>query len=194
MPVNDGEGKPSADTRQAMRIAGGCSIVLGLATLVWPGRTESSLALLFGSMLLVSALMQGYLAVRARISPLLRVLVLVSAVLTMALATLAYSGGNIELLALWIGIGWAVRGIVQALVAVWEDQRADSWLHEVCGLCTAVIGIAVIAMKFQTVTGLANVAGAALVVIGVLELLTGGVVPGVLRSRPAPEQAAAEQA
>ncbi|MEV0062430.1 DUF308 domain-containing protein [Nocardia sp. NPDC050718] len=189
MPVNDGEGNPVPDrTRQAMVIAGGCSFVLGIATLLWPGRSESTLALLFGVSLLLSAGIQAYLAVVARIAFVLRVLVLVSAVLTVILAALAFGGGNIELLALWIGIGWSVRGIVQALVAAWDTAVTDGWLHEICGLGTTAIGITMIAMKFETVTGLATVAGSALVVIGVLEQLAGGMLRtalrGVRRSQP----------
>ncbi|MGS2811070.1 DUF308 domain-containing protein [Nocardia sp. MW-W600-9] len=202
MPVNDGEGSPAQDrTRQAMQIAGGCSFVLGVAILLWPGRSASTLALLFGISLLLSAGIQAYLAVAARIAFPLRVLVLVSAVLTVILAALAFGGGTIELLALWIGIGWSVRGVVQALVAAWDDSVADGWLHEICGLGTTAIGITVIAMKFETVTGLATVAGSALVVIGVLEQLAGGMLRtalrGARRSQPdaitGPGQAAAGQ-
>ncbi|MEV6360939.1 DUF308 domain-containing protein [Nocardia asteroides] len=183
MPVNDGEGKPARDrARQAMLIAGGCSFALGVVILLWPGRRESTLALLFGTALLLSAVVQGYLAVRARIAILLRVLVLISAGLTVILAMLAFSGGNIELLALWIGIGWSIRGIVQALVAAWDDGVVDGWLHEICGLGTTALGIAMIAMKFETVTGLATVAGSALVVIGVLESLAGGMLRTALRT------------
>lgn len=192
MPVYDGEGKPARDrTRQAMLIAGGCSVVLGVVTLLWPGRSQSTLADLFGTSLLLSAAVQVYLALRARIALLLRGLVLVSAALTCILAMLAFEGGNIELLALWIGIGWSVRGIVQALVAAWDADVTDGWLHEICGLGTAAIGIAMIAMKFQTVTGLATVTGSALLVIGVLELLAGGMLNTALRAaRQAPTETA----
>ncbi|MFD4458902.1 DUF308 domain-containing protein [Nocardia sp. NPDC058480] len=165
----------SADrTRNAMLVAGGCAFALGVALLLWPGRDESTLAMLFGISLVLSTAVQAYLAMMARIAFLLRVLVLISAGLTGILAGLVFHGGNIELLALWIGIGWSVRGIVQALVAAWDDSIVDGWAHEVCGLATAAIGITIIAITFQTVTGLATMAGAGLVVIGVMELLAGG--------------------
>lgn len=165
----------SADrTRNAMLAAGGCSFVLGVALLLWPGRDENTLALLFGVALILSAAVQACLAMVVRIAFLLRVLVLVSAGLTAILAWLAFNGGNIELLALWIGIGWSVRGVVQALVAAWDDTIVEGWLHEVCGLVTTVIGLVVIAITFQTVTGLATMTGTGLVVIGVMELLAGG--------------------
>ncbi|WP_336082460.1 DUF308 domain-containing protein [Nocardia sp. SSK8] len=168
-------------TRRAMLVAGSCSFLLGLVLLLWPGRSTATLALVFGTALLVSAGMQVYLAFSARMAIWLRGLVVVSATLTGILAMLAFSGGTIELLALWIGIGWAVRGTVQALVAAWDDGLAGGALHEVCGVVTAVIGIVVIAMKFETVTGLATLAGAALLIIGVLELLTGGLLRSALR-------------
>ncbi|MGY0499021.1 DUF308 domain-containing protein [Nocardia sp. FBN12] len=161
-------------TRSAMLVAGGCSFALGLALLLWPGRDENILAILFGVSLILSTTVQAYLAMMARIAFLLRVLVLVSAGLTGILAGLVFDGGNIELLALWIGIGWSVRGIVEALVAAWDDTVVDGWIHEVCGLVTTVIGIAIIAITFQTVTGLATMSGTGLVVIGVMELLAGG--------------------
>jgi uncharacterized membrane protein HdeD (DUF308 family) len=165
----------SADrTRTAMLVAGGLSFLLGVALLLWPQRDESTLATLFGISLILSTMVQVYLAFMARIAFLLRVLVLISAALTGILAGLVFEGGNIELLALWIGIGWSVRGIVHALVAAWDDSVGDGWAHELCGLATTAIGITVIAITFQTVTGLATMAGAGLVVIGVMELLAGG--------------------
>ncbi|WP_410873267.1 DUF308 domain-containing protein [Nocardia sp. A7] len=165
----------SADrTRTATLTAGGCSFVLGVALLLWPGRDENTLAMLFGMSLILSTAAQAYLAMVARIALLVRVLVLVGAGLTAILAWLVFSGGNIELLALWIGIGWSVRGIVHALVAAWDHTIVDGWIHEVCGLVTTVIGFAIIAITFQTVTGLATMTGAGLVVIGVMELLAGG--------------------
>ncbi|MFE3542746.1 DUF308 domain-containing protein [Nocardia sp. NPDC059177] len=169
-------------TRQAMLLAGICSFALGLVILLWPGRSTSTLALVFGVALLVSAGIQVYLALLSRITFPLRLIVVVSAILTGILAMLAFSGGTIELLALWIGIGWAVRGTVQALVAAWDTEVADGWVHEVCGVATAVIGLVVIAVKFHTVTGLATVTGGALVVIGVLELLAGGLLRTLLRA------------
>ncbi|MFE9785660.1 DUF308 domain-containing protein [Nocardia salmonicida] len=169
-------------TGTAMLVAGGCSFALGVALLLWPGRDESTLATLFGISLVLSTAVQTYLAFMARIAFLLRVLVLVSAGLTGILAGLVFSGGNIELLALWIGIGWSVRGIVQALVAAWDDSIVDGWTHEVCGLVTTAIGITVIAITFQTVTGLATMAGGGLVVIGVMELLAGGLWRAALRA------------
>ncbi|WP_446222342.1 DUF308 domain-containing protein [Nocardia sp. IBHARD005] len=165
----------SADrTRTAMLVAGGCSFALGVALLLWPGRAESTLAMLFGISLVLSTAVQAYLAMMARIAFLLRLLVLVSAGLTGILAGQVFSGGNIELLALWIGIGWSVRGIVEALVAGWDDSIVDGGAHEVCGLATAAVGITIIAVTFQTVTGLATMAGGGLVVIGAMELLAGG--------------------
>ncbi len=161
-------------TRTAMLVAGGCSFVLGVALLLWPGRDENILAMLFGISLVLSTVVQAYLAMMARIAFLLRVLVLISAGLTGILAGLVFNGGNIELLALWIGIGWSVRGVVEALVAAWDDTIVDGWMHEMCGLVTTVIGLAIIAITFQTVTGLATMAGGGLVVIGVMELLAGG--------------------
>ncbi|MFD3508100.1 DUF308 domain-containing protein [Nocardia sp. NPDC058666] len=174
---------PGADrVRTAMLVAGGCSFALGVALLLWPGRNESTLAMLFGISLVLSTAVQAYLALMARLAFLLRVLVLVSAALTGLLAALVFGGGNIELLALWIGIGWAVRGIVQALVAAWDTSVVDGWMHELCGLATLAIGLIVIGVTFQTVTGLATMAGAGLVLIGVMELLTGGLGRAAVRA------------
>ncbi|MGW6120926.1 DUF308 domain-containing protein [Nocardia sp. NPDC055165] len=191
----------SADrARTAMLVAGGCSFLLGVALLLWPGRDESTLATLFGVSLILSTVVQVYLAFMARIAFPLRVLVLVSAALTGILAGLAFQGGNIELLALWIGIGWSVRGVVHALVAAWDDSVEDGWAHELCGLATTAIGIAIIAITFQTVTGLATMAGAGLVVIAVMELLAGGLGRAAMQAargsateeQPPPVRAATE--
>lgn len=177
---------PTARTRAryALLVAGGASFALGVALLLWPGRDESTLAVVFGTSLVLGAAIQAYLAFQARLAALLRVLVLVSAVFTATAAVLIFGGGSIELLAWWIGLGWAVRGVVQALVAVWDDDIADGWLHEVSGLAITAMGIALIAIPFATVTGLATAAGGALVLIGVLDLLTGGLLRAAVRTDP----------
>ncbi|MFC6010286.1 DUF308 domain-containing protein [Nocardia lasii] len=169
-------------TRIVIAVAGGCSFVLGLALLLWPGRDASILAMMFGIWLILSTAVQVYLAMVARIAFPLRVLVLISAVLAGILAGLVFAGGTVELLALWIGMGWAVSGVVQALVGAWDTGLDDGWMHEVCGLVTTALGIAVVAMTFRTVTGLATMTGTGLVVIGVLEMLAGGLGRAALRA------------
>ncbi len=191
VPVNVEQGRSArSGAATAILVAGGCSVLLGAVTLLWPDRTVLLVAWLLGTSLLASALLQVALAVQARLNGLLRALVGLSAALTFTVAILCYRSDNFELLSLWLGIGWAVRGTVQALVGAWDDDLPNGLLHEVCGMCTVVAGVVIIAIRFETLTGVAVFAGAGLIVLGVMELTAGGLIPlptgGRAASRPAP--------
>lgn len=175
MPVNVEEGRGGAAT--AVLIAGGCSVLLGAVTLLWPDRTVLLVAWLLGTSLLAGALLQVALAVQARLHAALRALVVLSAALTFLVAILCYRTDNFELLSLWLGIGWLVRGTVEALVGAWDDELPHGVLHEVFGMCTVLAGVIIIAIRFQTLTGVAVFAGAGLIVLGVMELTAGGLIP-----------------
>jgi uncharacterized membrane protein HdeD (DUF308 family) len=159
--------------REAVLIAGGCSVVLGLVIAVWPHKSVAIAELLFGLYLVLSGVLQVIIAVVARFAMPLRVLVFVSGALSWLLALLCFSSGNsVLLLALWVGLGWAIRGIVQATVAVWIDNMLEGGKQELFGLFTMVFGIVLIVAPFNALDAMALVAGGCLIVMGALEMLT----------------------
>ncbi|MEV0298616.1 DUF308 domain-containing protein [Nocardia sp. NPDC050710] len=178
MPGNDGAGgvEPRVrGARQAVLVAGACAVILGVVVVVWPEKTVAVAELLFGAYLIVSAALQLWLAITARFAMPLRMLVFGSGVLSVVLVMLCLRGGNSELLlAMWIGLGWSIRGIVHATVAVWDDELPDGGRHELFGLFTMVVGIVVVVVPFESLDVLSLVVGGCLVVIGTLEILIVG--------------------
>ncbi|WP_433207971.1 HdeD family acid-resistance protein [Nocardia sp. CA-107356] len=186
MPENESAGRGGSlvgEARQAVLVAGICSVVLGVLIAVWPDKTDATAELLFGLYLLLSGALQLIIAMGSRFSAALRTFVFFSGVASVALAVLSLRGTNsVLLLAVWIGLGWAVRGIAQATVAVWADELPESGWQEVFGLLTMFVGIVMIALPFDSVDMLGMAAGGCAIVIGVLEVLTvargrGEVVP-----------------
>ncbi|WP_063046127.1 HdeD family acid-resistance protein [Nocardia pseudovaccinii] len=176
MPENEsaGLGGSLADgARLAVLVAGIGSVVLGVLIAVWPDKTERMAELLFGLYLLSSGAIQLIIAIGARLGAALRMFVFFSGVTSLALAVMAFhSADSILLLAVWIGLGWAVRGIAQATVAVWADELPEGGWQEIFGLLTVMVGFIMIALPFDSLNVLGMAAGGCAIVIGMLEVLT----------------------
>lgn len=176
MPENESAGLGGSladEARLAVLVAGIGSVVLGVLIAVWPDKTERMAELLFGLYLLLSGAMQLIIAIGARFGAALRMFVFFSGVASLALAVMAFHSANsILLLAVWIGLGWAVRGIVQATVAVWADELPEGGWQEIFGLLTMMVGFIMIALPFDSLEVLGVAAGGCAIVIGMLEILT----------------------
>ncbi|MFE9577862.1 DUF308 domain-containing protein [Nocardia sp. NPDC006044] len=194
MPEGELEGRTeplSGSARQAIVVAGACSMIVGVVLAVWPHKSMPTAELLFGLYLLLNGALQMVIAFGAKFAPALRVLVFASGLVSMLLAVLCFAGGNSALLlSFWIGLAWAVRGICHATVAVWSNDLAGAGRQEVFGLATMVLGVVVGVLPFDSVDVLGLVVGLFLIVIGTMEVLSvaavrHGVValPGVSRMR-----------
>ncbi|MBF6523835.1 DUF308 domain-containing protein [Nocardia farcinica] len=162
--------------REAILVLGICSVALGVLVPLWPGKTVPTLELLLGLYLAVSAGAQVFLAFGARFAMPLRALLLVSGLLSVILAVLALSGGNsIPTLSMWLGLGWAMRGVSQATVAVWDEQLSEPLRLELAGVAALVIGIVVLLWPLESTMALGFVAAAGLLAIGAAELGVAGV-------------------
>jgi uncharacterized membrane protein HdeD (DUF308 family) len=176
MPENESAGRRGSlagGARQGIVAAGVGSVVLGVLIAVWPHKTVAIAELLFGLSLLLSAALQIAIAIGGRFALPLGVMIFGSGAASVALAVLCFRSGNsVLLLALWIGLGWAFRGITQATVAVWHDELADGALQEVFGLATMVVGIVLVVAPFGSLDVLALVTAGILIVIGAMEILS----------------------
>ncbi|MEU0504686.1 DUF308 domain-containing protein [Nocardia sp. NPDC005998] len=177
MPENESAG-PGGElvggARQAVLFAGIGSVALGGLIAVWPHKTEATAQLLFGLYLLWGGALQLIIAMGSRFATALRIFVFFSGVASVALAVLSLRSANsVVLLAVLIGLGWAIRGIAQAIVAVWSDGLPESGWQEVFGLLTMMVGLVVIVLPFDSLEVLALAVGGCAIVIGALEILTG---------------------
>ena len=158
---------------QVTAAAGVAGIVLGVLVLVWPGATLVLVGTLFGIYLLVSGVFQIAGAFGHQVPGHLRALGLLSGALSVFLGLICFRGPmeSILLLAIWIGFGWLLRGIMQIVVAASTDAMpARGWLI-VVGVIAALAGIVLITSPITSIATLTLLAGIWLVVLGVIEVV-----------------------
>ncbi|AYF78070.1 DUF308 domain-containing protein [Nocardia yunnanensis] len=159
---------------QSLVVTGGCSILLGIVLAVWPDKSVTIAGILYGLVLIATAAVQAVIAFGARIGNPLKALEVASAILALALAASCFgSGESVALLSLWVGMGWTVRGIALAIVAVWSEQFQGAGRLELVGLATMIGGVAVAAIPFVSMTTLSITTGLLVIVLGVSEILLG---------------------
>ncbi|MGW2525203.1 HdeD family acid-resistance protein [Streptomyces sp. NPDC001617] len=159
---------------QVVLITGVASLVLGVLVLVWPGASLLAAGVLFGLYLLFSGVFQLIAAFGTHRTTSLRVLAFISGALSILLGLFCLRGPmrSILLLALWIGIGWLIRGITQTLAAAHDKEMPARGWQIFLGVLTFVAGIVLIDSPFESVAVLTLVGGIWLVAVGVVEILT----------------------
>ncbi|MGA6205331.1 DUF308 domain-containing protein [Nocardia testacea] len=169
--------------RQTVLAMGVCSVVIGVATVIWPDKSLSTVGNLFMFSLLCSAVTLAAVAFGSRLGRFPRVLLLVAALASLVTATLCFRAGDWTLLlAMWLGLAWAVRGIAHAVAGVWDDDEiTGSGKQEVFGLVTLTAGLVVAIAPFDDIATLALVAGCCITVFGVLEVWTAVRSPAAVR-------------
>lgn len=159
---------------QVVLLTGIASLVLGLLVLVWPGASLLAAGVLFGVYLLVSGIFQLIAAFGTHRTTALRVLAFISGSLSILLGLFCLRGPmrSILLLALWIGIGWLIRGITQTLAAASDSTMPARGWQILLGIVTFLGGIVLIDSPFESVAVLTLVGGIWLVAVGVVEIVT----------------------
>ncbi|MEW2300335.1 HdeD family acid-resistance protein [Streptomyces sp. NPDC006655] len=171
---------------QTILVTGIASLILGILVLVWPGASLLVAGVLFGIYLLVSGVFQLVAAFGTHKTTSLRVLAFISGALSILLGLFCFRGPleSILLLALWIGIGWLIRGITQTIAAVHDPAMpARGWMIFL-GIVTFIAGIVLIVSPFKSVAVLTLVAGIWLVVVGIVEIVSSFGLRGRARHVP----------
>ncbi|MGW1751012.1 HdeD family acid-resistance protein [Streptomyces sp. NPDC002092] len=159
---------------QVVLLTGVASLVLGLLVLVWPGASLLAAGVLFGVYLLISGIFQLVAAFGTHRTTALRVLAFISGSLSILLGLFCLRGPmrSILLLALWIGIGWLVRGITQTLAAASDSTMPARGWQIFLGIVTFLGGIVLIDSPLHSVAVLTLLGGIWLVAVGVVEIVT----------------------
>jgi uncharacterized membrane protein HdeD (DUF308 family) len=159
---------------QVVLLTGIASLVLGILVLIWPGASLLAAGVLFGLYLLISGVFQLVSAFGTHKATSLRVLAFISGALSIVLGLFCFRGPmqSILLLALWIGIGWLIRGITQTLAAVHDSRMPARGWQIFLGIVTFIAGIVLIDSPFESVAVLTLVSGIWLVAVGIVELIT----------------------
>ncbi|GHD91866.1 HdeD family acid-resistance protein [Streptomyces naganishii] len=157
---------------QALLTIGLASIALGVVVLAWPGETLRVIGIAFGVYLLVSGVFQLAATFGAHVPAHLRALHFITGALCVLLGLICFRGTleSILLLALWIGFGWLLRGVMMTAVAISSrDLPARGWLLGL-GIITLLAGIVLIIMPFGSLGVLTLVAGIMAIVLGAVEV------------------------
>ncbi|GHE82525.1 membrane protein [Streptomyces spiralis] len=159
---------------QAVLVTGVAALILGILVLLWPGASLVAAGVLFGVYLVVSGVLQLVSAFGTHRTTSLRVLAFASGALSILLGLFCFRGAmqSILLLALWIGIGWLIRGITQTIAAIHDRTAPARGWQIFLGIVTFVAGIVLIDSPLESVAVLTLVGGWWLVVVGVMEIVT----------------------
>lgn len=159
---------------QAVLMTGVASLILGILVLVWPGPSLLVAGVLFGLYLLISGILQLVAAFGTHKATSLRVLAFISGALAILLGLFCFRGPmeSILLLALWIGIGWLIRGITQTVAAAHDPTVPARGWQIFLGIVAFLAGVVLIVSPFTSLAVLTLVAGWWLVVVGVVEVVT----------------------
>ncbi|MEU8591850.1 HdeD family acid-resistance protein [Streptomyces sp. NPDC048664] len=160
---------------QVVLLTGVASLILGILILVWPGPSLLAAGVLFGLYLVISGVLQLASAFGTHKATSLRVLAFISGALSILLGLFCFRGPmeSVLLLALWIGIGWLIRGITQTVAAAHDPAVPARGWQVFLGVVTFVAGVVLIVSPFASIAVLTVVAGCWLVVVGVVEIVTG---------------------
>lgn len=154
-----------------MAIRSLAAILFGVLTLIWPGITVETLVLLFGAYALVDGVVSLVGAVRASTHHERWGALLFEGIVGLAagLATFAWPGITLVLLATLVGV-WAFLTGVLELVAAWQLRRhiQGEWLLAMTGIASVFFGIMVTIAPLAGALVLAMWLGAYALVFGVV--------------------------
>lgn len=158
-------------------VSGLLAVILGVVILVWPGPSIWVTSGVFGAYLLISGIAMVVLGFSFPAPAPSRFLSVISGVASVVLGVLAFKhfgeGYAVLLLAIWIGVGFIVRGVTAFATAIADRQFPGRGWAIFFGIVSVLAGFVVLVYPFDSVVTLALVAGVWLVVLGVVEVISG---------------------
>lgn len=160
---------------QVVLSAGVASIALGVVVLAWPNATLAVVGVLFGIYLLAIGFFQLAGAFGAHVPGHLRALGFISGALCVLLGLVAFRGPaqSLLLLALWVGFGWMLRGVMMTAMAMSVSELPARGLQIFLGVVNLMAGIVLILLPFESIGVLTLVTGALLIALGMIEVIHG---------------------
>jgi uncharacterized membrane protein HdeD (DUF308 family) len=156
-------------------VAGLLTIVLGAIVLAWPGPTILVASTLFGVYLLLSGLVELFMAFTLPRSAATRVMLFISGALSLVLAILSFrhfgDAYAVLLLSLWIGIGFIFQGISGVAVGIGESDLPGRGWYVVAGIISAIAGLVTLVWPFESIAVLTLATGIWLIIIGITQTI-----------------------
>jgi uncharacterized membrane protein HdeD (DUF308 family) len=158
-------------------VSGLLAVILGAVILAWPGQSILVTSGVFGAYLVVSGVAMVVLGFSFPAPAASRFLGVISGVASVVLGVLAFKhfgeGYAVLLLAIWIGVGFIIRGVTAMATALADKQFPGRGWAIFFGIVSVLAGFVVLAYPFDSIVTLAFVAGIWLVVLGVVEVISG---------------------
>jgi uncharacterized membrane protein HdeD (DUF308 family) len=155
--------------------AGVVAVLLGAIVLAWPDPTILVASTLFGVYLLVTGLVELFVAFTLPWSAATRVMVFISGALSLVLAILSFRHfGDVYavlLLSLWIGISFVFQGISGVAAGIGERQMPGHGWDIVLGVLCVIAGVVVLVWPFDSIGVLTIVTGVWLVISGLVKVV-----------------------
>lgn len=152
-------------------VAGILSLAIGIAAIVWPGRTVVVVAILFAIWLLVSGIFSLVHGFARGLTGGLRALYLITGILSIALGIFALRSGfhEVEILAIFIGLAFLFRGF-SSLFTGFESKEGRGW-NIFFGIILLIGGIVILTWPGLSLVSLAIIAGVWLIILGIYEII-----------------------
>jgi len=155
--------------------AGLLAVVLGAIVLAWPGPSILVASTLFGVYLLLSGLVELFLAFTLPQSAGTRVMLFISGALSLVLAIMSFrhfgDGYAVLLLSLWIGIGFIFQGVTAVAVGIGESELPGRGWYVVAGVISAIAGLVTLVWPFESIAVLTLATGIWLIIIGITQVI-----------------------
>jgi uncharacterized membrane protein HdeD (DUF308 family) len=156
-------------------VAGLLAIVLGAIVLAWPGPSILVASTLFGVYLLLSGLIELFLAFTLPQSAGTRVMLFISGALSLVLAIMSFrhfgDGYAVLLLSLWIGIGFIFQGVTAVAVGIGESELPGRGWYVVAGIISVIAGLVTLVWPFDSIAVLTLATGIWLIIIGITQTI-----------------------
>ncbi|BBZ16172.1 membrane protein [Mycolicibacterium gadium] len=149
-------------------------LILGVLILWRPAAAIFVTAIFFGAYLLVTGISQVVMAFSLKSSLGGRVLLFIGGAAALVLAVLCFINfsNSIELLAIWIGIGFIFRGVATLMSAV-SDPTLPGRIWEIfIGVLGLIAGIIMFAWPMEGLVAVTQVTGIILIFLGAAEIGT----------------------
>jgi uncharacterized membrane protein HdeD (DUF308 family) len=150
------------------------ALILGALVLWRPGAAILVTAIFFGAYLLVTGASQIVLAFSLRSTLGGRLLLFIGGAAALVLAVLCFINfkNSIELLAIWIGIGFIFRGVATLMSSVSDPTLPGRIWEIIVGVLGLVAGIVMFAWPMEGLVAVTQVTGVILIILGAFEIGT----------------------
>jgi uncharacterized membrane protein HdeD (DUF308 family) len=168
-------------------VSGFAAAILGVVMLIWPRPSIVVAAVLLGVYLAVSGIALVFMAFGLPVlSGGARFLNFISGTASIILAVLAFRHFDegryaILLLAIWIAIGFILHGMSTTALAISDRQFPGRGWAIFFGIISIIAGLLVLAYPFDSLRTLVLVAGIWLIILGVMEIVSGFAMRGAAK-------------